>query len=117
MTDFFSQIRKRIGDSPDGRVCWLGCQIAIPALHILPVEEASDKWMVEVIVEGRWVGCYVTGGELLNNLLASWRADPEYTLKEWFLTSPPSSSPTVRVSAGAVRLETVVEATAEDLGL
>lgn len=121
MADFFSPLRARIGGSPDGRVCWLGCQVALPAIHILPVtsqpDEGPDILQVELIVDGRWVSRRVSSAAL-QALLAYWRADPERTLKEWFQCNPPTASSAVyqRESQQSLSNQSIA-ATAEELDL
>ncbi len=124
MADFFSPLRARIGSSStdqapdDGKPCWLGVRVALPALYISPVTSLPDEppeiWLVEMIVNGRWESARVSFAAM-PGLLAYWRGDPERALREWFGCEAPVTShqpPSKQSEPPAV-----IEATAEELDL
>lgn len=116
MTRFFDESRPRLGN---GRPCWLGLNVALPGLHILPLESGlveGDKFLplveVEIIVNGSWVTCNVPV-ELVPMLLEEWKNDPEQAIRDWFEREPPEAKPHLENDENT----TAEVANAEELGL
>jgi hypothetical protein len=108
---------------PNGLPTWLGANVALPHIHITPVEDWDPQlahvgnWVfVEVIVNGRWVGVEVGSPDKLIELIRAWEEFPEGCLRNVFGAEPPMRQARSLVQDYDVRTE-VVNSTAEDLGL
>lgn len=124
MTSFHDPARPRLGN---GLPTWIGGQVALPDLHLVPAEQAEGqdgqvepKWLAEIILDGAWVQCLmVLGKEALWEMLSQWEQDPEMTLKVWFGRNPPQGrgqgpgAENKEESAGTL----IAKVNAEDLGL
>lgn len=82
----------------NGRPCWLGTQLALPAVMLEP-SPGSDRWVVSLmLVQGNMVGYWIQselGPEAMPEFLKDWADDPERVVQEWFEELPPDSGKTV----------------------